>query len=632
MSDELSLLLYMLGIALGFPLLAGLFGWSVLGRFTDLDREERFAACWGVGFAVLAARQFLSFVLLRPEPVQTGGGESWVTTFFYYGRESLFGLTTLLLMLLVAALCWRRRGTEPEPAAPGFRLLLAGCALAYLHLVCIQSLLPDYRGGTWYYDWWMHYDEALVFVGERDIHTTWANNAYTLASRTPLFNLAGASVLAVAGHDFWVFQLAAALLGCCFVPVVYVLLSDLFGPRAAPLALLLAPLDLWMMHEAWFTWSKMLAGYFVLLGLHFYLRFLGLCPEEPRRAGWYFLYFWISCLLGFLTHQSVAVYMAALVLHAALLALFRPAFRPRLRELGVLALTLVLTLEPWYAWLLGNLGPEPVLHGTPTTARTAGTQFTVGHIAEYVESNLWDSVAPLELYYCLTEGPWTFKEAYRALTSLYFSLFTGALTLSLSVFLAFALVRWLLGLGVSIWGYLRAGQQSAPAADAPVPRGAGRRAWVAVVFFLLLGTLGAAVLHPETIIHGIAHAACFPAAILLAALGWGVLSRARPRWAVPVCAGMAAEFLVMFWSHWWLLGNSPEILEPLPGNADYKADSHGTQFLFFLNERLGDWQYVFLAGAVVIQLLLCVLLVRFVCGNRQRRAKDKLARQGVVRE
>jgi hypothetical protein len=620
MRDDLWLFLYVIGIVLDFPLIAFLFGWSVLGRFTDLDREERFTACWGVSFAALAAGQFLAFLLLRPGVIQLEGGESWLALFVYYGRESFFGVTALVLMLLVAALC-RKRRPKPEPASLGFGMLAAGCALAYLHLVCIQALLPDYRGSYWYFDWWMHYDEALVFVGDRDIHTTWASGAYTLASRTPLFNLAGASVMTLAGHDFWVFQLAAALMSCCFIPVVYLLLRDLFDARAARLALLLAPLNLWMLHEAWFTWSKLLAGYFVLLGLHFYLQFLRLRLEEPERAGRYFLYFWVSCLLGFLTHQSVVVYTAPLVLHAVLLAVFRSAFRPRLRELGVLALTLVVMVGPWYAWLLGNIGPEQILHGTPTTARTASTQFTLGNIARYVGANLGTSVVPVELYEALVEEPGSFKEIYRAVTSIYFSLFTGALTLSLCVFLACALVGWLGRQYQALRRYLRRkfGPAEEPAPEVPAPPaaapGPGRRVWVAVLFFLVLGTLGAAVAHSEMVSHGIAHAACFPAAILLAALGWGLLSRTRRSWAALVCCGIVAEFLVMFWSHWWLLRNRPEILEGLPGNADYKFDARHVQTVFFLNERLGAGQYVFLAGAILIQLTLCGLLVRYVLRN-----------------
>src|SRR5207247_429606 len=50
------------GVAVAFPVLCFLFGWSLLGRFARLDSEERFAASWGVSFAVLALAQFLAFL------------------------------------------------------------------------------------------------------------------------------------------------------------------------------------------------------------------------------------------------------------------------------------------------------------------------------------------------------------------------------------------------------------------------------------------------------------------------------------------------------------------------------------------------------------------------------------------
>src|SRR5438128_9607427 len=73
------------GVALGFPLLAWAFGDAILGRCTRLDREERFAASFGVGFAALALCAFVAFVLHAPQP--------------------LFNLAAVGLMLGVALWC-----------------------------------------------------------------------------------------------------------------------------------------------------------------------------------------------------------------------------------------------------------------------------------------------------------------------------------------------------------------------------------------------------------------------------------------------------------------------------------------------------------------------------------------------
>jgi hypothetical protein len=489
-------------------------------------------------------------------------------------------------MLLVAALglLGRRRAAGPLPWA-----FAATFALAYLQLVCVQGAFDNYRGSYWYYDWWMHYDEALVFVGDQPITSHWG--PYTLASRTPLFNLTTAAVMSVAGHDFAVYQLASALTNSVVVLALALLARDFFGRHGALLALLLAPLNLWLLHNAWFTWPKMLAAYYLLLGLHFYVRSVRLRPAEPRAAAGLFLCFWASSLLGFLTHGVGATYVLPLVLLAAGMALWR-AYRPGLAELAGVVLLAALAVVPWYGWLLANLGTKAIVSTTPMTQGDSSAKFQPAEIAAWMSSNTEASLVPRHLLDALAESPRNPVAIYRALTELYFSLLTGALTLSLTLFLFCTLVR-------RMWDRLSgAGPPARAVGDWP--------AWLAVALFALCGWLGAAFQHPGKMGHGIAHSAGFPTALALAAVGWGLLSRARPWAAALICAGIVAEFLLMFWSHWWLLTRFPEVLEDLPGNADYKDET-----VVFLNDRVGDGQYVFVAGLVVVQLALLVLLVRW---------------------
>jgi hypothetical protein len=134
-------------------------------------------------------------------------------------------------------------------------------------------------------------------------------------------------------------------------------------------------------------------------------------------------------------------------------------------------------------------------------------------------------------------------------------------------------------------------------------RADGLSVWVAVGSFLVVGTLGGAILHPGKIPWGIAHSAIFPTAILLVGLAWGLLSRA-PLWAaLAVCCGMAVEFLAMFWWHWWLLFHDPEVLQP---GAGEKGPREAWEPL--LNQLLGRGEWLFLAGAVAVQAALIVLL------------------------
>jgi hypothetical protein len=333
----------------------------------------------------------------------------------------------------------------------------------------------------------------------------------------------------------------------------------------------------------------MLAAYYILLGLYFYLRSVRLRQDQPRRASRLFVGFGLSALAGFMTHQVALVYCVPLFLHAAYLAVWQRMYLTLVRDLAVLALAGAVTAEVWYGWLASTLGVQAILRTTPVTQGDTGAVFRLWNIVGWVSSNLRSSVVPDLLLGFRHDDP-PIAPTYRGLTELYFSLFTGALTLSLAAFLVWnflrSLIRW--RFTSESWGGTLA-------------------QWTAVGLFAVLGTLGAAVLHPGKIPWGIAHSACFPSVVLLIALGWGILSRTSPRWIALVGAGMVTEFLLMFWSHWWFLTHAPEILEDLPGNASYKSAT-----VVFLNDRLGSGQYLFLGGAALVQLTLCLLLVHFL--------------------
>jgi hypothetical protein len=579
MSDQVLLWTTAAAVVLAFPVVAWLFGWSALGRLPFLDREERFVAAGGVGFAFLAATLFLGFAL-------HADARSWTA----------WAVAAMLLAAVPGLL--RRRDRPPWAFAGLF-------ALAYLQLVCVQGAFPDYRGSHWYFDWWMHYDEALVFVGDQDISVTWAG-AYTLASRTPLFNLATASVMALAGHDFAVYQLASALTNCAVVGALALLARDFFGRPGARLALLLAPLNLWLLHNAWFTWPKMLAAYYVLLGLHFYVRSVRLRRSEPRAAAGLSLCFWAFSMLGFLTHQVVAVYVVPLLLHGACLTVRDRAYRPGWKEAATAVLVAALAVGPWYGWLLTHLGAGTVLGSSPVTHGDESAIFAPRQIAGWMFHNTRASLWPLTLVGALRQTPPDHVTVYQGLTESYFSLLPGALTLSLTAFLILALAR-------RLWRWVAGGGWRVAGKEASSPATAQGSAGLAVGLFAGLGWLGAAFLHPGKMEHGIAHSAGFPTALVLAALGWGLLSRARPWVFALVSAGIVAEFLLMFWSHWWFLTHAPEVLEDLPGNAGYKDET-----VVFLADRIGQGCFLFVAGLVGVQVVLVVLLIARGRGLREK--------------
>jgi hypothetical protein len=561
-------------VAVGFPLVCFAFGWSVLGLVPGLGRVERFAASWGLGAAFVAGSEFVGFL---------GGFD-----------QAAFNLGAVGLTLALVVIAWLvRRQRKPAPPDADFRTVVVLWALVYAELVCTQGLLPNYVGSYWYWDWVGHYQTALVFRGDLPVNLQYAAG-YTLASRTPLFNLAGAFALSLAGDDFGVFQLTSALLSTCFVPALYLVLRDRCGPRAGRLALVLAPLNLWMLHNAWFTWPKMLTAYYLLMGLHFYLKSLRARPAAPRLAGYWFLAFWACGFLAFMTHQSASVYVAALALHALWWGLRRREYRPRLWELAAVPVIALAIAGPWHGWLLKTLGPAKVFGTTPVTQGDPGVSFTPSNILGWVTYNTRTSVEPVYLLNTLKYGPHTPEATYSDLTSVYFSQFPGAFTLSLTVYL----------LTQAPPAWLRWRRRKSAGAARPYPGPERSAPW----YFALIGYLGAAVLHPGKIDHGIAHSAAYPTAIVLVALGWGVLSRAPRRQAALVCAGIALEFLLMYWSHCWAAVHYPKMLDPYLANDIYKREAGAV----FLRDRLDGGTWVFIAAAVAVQVALCGYLLRWV--------------------
>ncbi|MGE3819783.1 MAG: ArnT family glycosyltransferase [Isosphaeraceae bacterium] len=554
----------LVAMALGFPAVALTIGYAALGRAGWMDRRERFAAAWGVGFAALAASQFLAFLTgIDPRAVHP----------------------TFLILALAAAWALGRfviPGVSPnEPNAPrepaGVGLWLLGLA----HLAVVQTLLPCYLGGGWAFDWWMHYEKARVFVGHLPVSTTWLEK-YSIASRTPLMNLTLAGVLSVAGDTFWTYQWASVLTSAVVVLPLALVAGDLAGGRAARLVLIAAPLNVWLLHEAWFTWTKMLASYYLFLSLHFYSRWLETSSEEPSVAWRRFLACWVASLLAFLTHQITLVYTAAMAVHALVVnrrrvrALVTPG---RTAALAGLAVGLV---GPWYAWLWRAVGPSKIVAAVPTAVVLADhAAQSRWKVVKVYATSAWATFVPDRLIAAALWEPFSAGAIVIHLTALYFCQIPGALTLSLCVYLV-AVAR-------------------VESADPPVH---DHRS--AVWTFGLLGGLAALLLTPYESRYGLAHNSLVPSTLAAMLGGWCVLSRGRG-WGVRLaCLGMMAEFLGVFWGHLaWLAyyRDTGKIATDLNWQV---RNEYG---LVFLNEAVGPAAPWLLGACLVIQ---CALARRWI--------------------
>jgi hypothetical protein len=405
--------------------------------------------------------------------------------------------------------------------------------------------------------------------------------------------------MSVAGNPFWVYQLASVLTDGVVLLAVSLVLRDFFGARAARLGMLLGSLNLWILHNAWFTWSKMLTAYYLVLGLHFYIRWLRAGTGDAKASRRLFGAFWVASLLGFMTHQVAAVYVAALLAHAVGLLVRGRVRRPSVGELAALGLTALAIVAPWFVWLARSFGVRSILLSTPTT--TMRTESSVSSLLGFLAvtvHNLVTSVVPFPLIRTIVLGPWSLGRLFIEITALYFCQLPGLLTISLTVFLTVPRLRQRL---------LRF-----TADQDPVARGGERGA---VLAFAVFGALAAVAIHPGRATYGVAHNAFFPSALVLAVWAWGLLSQSHSRWKPLVIGGIVAEFLIMFWSHLaWIFLHLHFHRIGTDSNWLLKQAHH----VVFLFDRLGRAAPLALLAGAVIQARLCLHLAAEIRRDRDR--------------
>jgi hypothetical protein len=620
MHDGLSLHIPLISV----PFVCFAFGWSILGRFTRLDDEERFVAAWAVGLGFMGLAEFAAFLTHVPAAWDNISlhpalalALQWFAARVSYTE---FNVGVLALMVLLAVLC--QIGRLPSfPRSLDFLWLAGLWALGYLYLVCIQALLPQYVGGDWWYDWLMHYEAARIFLGTRGLDYIFPGG-YHLSSRTPLFNWVAAFTLSLTGERFPVYQIAASWMNWLWPAALYLVLRDRFGPRVARLALLLAPINLWMLHMAWFTWPKLLAAFFHILGLHFYLTFLRTRASDAGAARQRFTLFWISSLLGIMTHTVGVVYFVPLLAHAAWLVIRARGPWPRVRDAAAWLVTAALLAAPWFLWINAHYGRDTVTKYNPLRVMMPdadhpdmqsqesrlrrmmpgpeeGGSYVVKEWVWTMGQNIVTTLVPLPDS-AVRANHEPLARLYMLATNTYFSLLIGAMTWTLLGFL------WLM---VLPWERRRILAMSPPRAPSSET--------VALWLFIGFGYLGALALHPSGSMHGLSHNACFTSVIVMVGLAWGLLGCARPQWIALVVAGMLGEFLIMFWSH-VSLAALPRVLDPGGANEGFKADAK-VDFLYDLasSPLPAAWAVIVLQHA-----LIALFVIWLTIGPRKQSVLD----------
>lgn len=286
---------------------------------------------------------------------------------FFIGYPGLGGAACAATVSLVFALGRRREPTATYGASDSsLRLMTAGLALFGMGVLGTTLVMPVWGGAARFGDWAMNWFVTtfylnLPFPDLRDYIKLMGFDLKEL-SRTPLFNLELTVALGAGGAQFWLFQIAAAVVGLPLIGALLLWARNAGGDSAVRWMLGLSALSPFLLQNTAYPWAKALAATFTLLFLHFVLAAV-LARAERRRH--HALILASACMsLGFMAHQTALFYAVAT---AVWLAWRRPAtlrlVRPRI---WLCAAAVALTiLVPWHAWALASQGLQAMIRLTP---------------------------------------------------------------------------------------------------------------------------------------------------------------------------------------------------------------------------------------------------------------------------
>lgn len=450
--------------------------------------------------------------------------------------------------------------------------------------------LASYSGGGWTSDWYEHWERALFFVDRWPLDTKFLG-LYALPARPPLANVVTAAFLSVTTRDFAHYQLFTALLNSlAFLPAG--LLVRRFtarregGPVAVAVLAVLLMLNPSFVENATFAWTKLIAVFFILGGLYFYLRAAD--PGAPRAAGPLAA---TALAAGVLTHYSAGPYVLLLAAAWPVLNRARWAEAAFWRQTATLALVGGLVLVTWFGWSLAIYGAHTtLLSNSSVTVKDMQS----GNQLLKIALNLRDTVMPhflrpLDGVLIAQSSRWGYWHDW------FFQLY------QLNLLFVFGSVAWL-GLSCALGrGWAAAGARSR---------------WFWTYFSGGVILLGVAV-HGARDTWGLAHI-CLQALVVLGlgylAAHWATLGRG---WRVALAVGAALDFLLGIALHfavqsyaldrWLTPGRSPEAIlrsysETSLMNAAGKLVHHLVFFreAFFLPEGLS---LALLAGMLTIAVV-----------------------------
>jgi 4-amino-4-deoxy-L-arabinose transferase-like glycosyltransferase len=322
-ADTLVCILLVLGVAFGISLnFIGLFRLS-LAESVVAGAALSLIAAWGIAWAIFISGAPLWGYVLLPACAAVG-----------------IALTSASL-----------RGAAGMVRDPGARDLILGQVIVTGWCVGWLSFVRSHSGGAWTGDSYEHWERAHFFLREWPAYRLFIDQ-FEMPARPPLANVLTAAFMQLTRTDYAHYQLISTVL-CSLAYLPVGLLAGRFGGRtAARIAVVLMMLNPLFLQNATYPWTKLLAVFFILTGLYFFLRVRDRDEASGRAAVVCAL-----CLAGaVVTHYSAGPYVATLAVPWLVMGWergWRSPF-PAMTVTAVLAGACV--LAPWFAWSVAEYG------------------------------------------------------------------------------------------------------------------------------------------------------------------------------------------------------------------------------------------------------------------------------------
>lgn len=265
---------------------------------------------------------------------------AWLTLFF-----TIVGASLLLVFhrkkyhLDWKAFSWSSFRSLKDPW-----IMLSTVFLAqYVFKLCLQVMIPlIFMGG----DWYEHYERARFFLyRETEFEAPWV--PWSIADRTPLFNIIGAFFMALFSDEYWIFQAVSILFNSILIFPTFMIGERMFGRRIAILSTVFAATNPYMTENALYTWPKNLAAYFVLLFYYFLIR---KSPFPEILIG-------SSTACAVLSHGYAFLFLPGGLLYY-ILGIQKGSWRDSLKKGFVAFAIFSALLVPWFYWTRTVLGPD----------------------------------------------------------------------------------------------------------------------------------------------------------------------------------------------------------------------------------------------------------------------------------